>query len=249
MLRPLGKVSLERALSKLGLMSRTQTREVVLDGRLKVNGRVIKDPLFPVVPETARFMLDGTLLEKTDWQTIMINKPKAVVTTRADEEGRRTVFDILPQEFRSLHAVGRLDMASTGLLLLTNDTRLSDFLTNPANHIPRVYVVTVEGKITDEDIHQAEAGVMDKGELLKPSKVTARKISGRESHLIVELTEGKNRELRRLFSSLGHPVRKIKRVAFGTLQLGDLQPGAYRVVTEEELGWVRERASSLRTKQ
>jgi len=235
----LGKVSLERALSKLGLMSRSQTRDCILDGRLKVNGRIIKDPLFLVVPETAQFFLDGKPLKKTNWQTIMLYKPKAVVTTKSDEKGRRTVFDLLPMELQSLHAVGRLDMATTGLLLLTNDTRLSNYLTDPVNAIPRVYVVTVEGKVTDEDLARAHEGIMDKEELLKPSKVILRKASGRESHLIVELTEGKNREIRRLFDVLKHPVRKIKRIAFGNLQLGDLQPGAFRAVTEQELGWKR----------
>ena len=239
---PLGKVSLERALSKLGLMSRSQTRECVLAGRLKVDGRVINDPLFPVVPEMAQFILDGKLLQKTDWQTVMLYKPKGIVTTRADEKGRRTVFDLLPPEMQSLHPVGRLDMHTTGLLLLTNDTKLSNYLTDPINAIPRIYVVTVEGEFTDSDLERAHAGVMDEGELLKPSKVTLRKASGRESHLIVELTEGKNRELRRLFDCLGHPVRKIKRVAFGNLQLGDLQPGAFRLVTEQELGWKHDAA-------
>jgi 23S rRNA pseudouridine2605 synthase len=236
----LGKVPLERALSKLGLASRSQTREWVLAGRLKVNDRVIKDPWFPVVPETYRFVVDGKLLQRTGgWQTIMMYKPKAVVTTRSDEQGRRTVYDLLPEEFKSLHPVGRLDMASTGLLLLTNDTRLSDHLTDPANAIPRVYVVTVEGKLTEDEVKKAEQGVLDEEELLKPTSLTLRKVSNKESHLLVELTEGKNREIRRLFKSLGHRVRKIKRIAFGPLQLGDLEPGAYRLVSPEELGWER----------
>jgi 23S rRNA pseudouridine2605 synthase len=239
-LRPFGKVSLERALSKLGLMSRTQTREYILAGRLTVNGRIICDPMFAVVPETAQFALDGKPLQKTSWQAIMFYKPKGIVTARVDKKGERTVFDVLPREFHQLHPVGRLDKATTGLLLLTNDTKLSNYLTDPVNTIPRVYVITVEGEFTDQDLERVHEGVMDKEELLKPSKVTLRKASGKESHLIVELTEGKNREIRRLFECLGHPVRKIKRVAFGNLQLGDLQPGAFRFVTEQELGWKRE---------
>jgi pseudouridine synthase len=130
-------------------------------------------------------------------------------------------------------------MASTGLLLLTNDTRLSDHLTDPANAIPRVYVVTVEGRLTDDEMKRAEQGVLDEGERLKPSAITLRKASNKESHLLVELVEGKNREIRRLFKSLGHRVRKIKRIAFGPLKLGDLEPGTYRPVSPEELGWER----------
>ena len=233
----LGKVSLERALSKLGLMSRSQTRECILAGRLKVDGRVIQDPLFAVVPEVAQFILDDKPLQRTKWQAIMFYKPKGVVTARVDAKGERTVFDILPERFKSLHPVGRLDKATTGLLLLTNDTKLSHYLTDPANAIPRTYVVTVEGRVTEQVLERAQAGVADQGEILRVSKATLRKASGKESHLIVELTEGKNREIRRLFDRLGHPVRRIKRVAFGDLQLGDLQPGTFRVLTPEELNW------------
>lgn len=231
----LGKVPLERALSKLGLASRTQTREWILAGRLKVNGKIVKDPLFPVIPENDKFVLDGTPLRKTEWQTILLYKPKGVVTTRSDERGRRTVFDLLPEELKHLHPIGRLDMASTGLLLLTNDTKLSAYLTDPANAVPRVYVVTVKGKVTPEEIQKAAAGVWDEGELLKPSKLTLRKSSNKESHLLVELTEGKNREIRRLFESLTHEVTHLKRIAFGPLKLGNLQPGEFRYVVKEEI--------------
>ena len=234
----LGKVPLERALSKLGVASRNQTREWVLAGRLQVNGRVIKDPWFPVVPETDQFVVDGKPMTKRAWCTIMMYKPKGVVTTKSDEKGRSTVFDLLPQDMKTLHSVGRLDMASTGLLLLTNDTRLSDFLTDPANAIPRTYVVTIEGQLMDEELAQIENGIMDEGELLKPSKLTLRKKSSKESHFLIELTEGKNRELRRIFSFFGHRVRKLKRIAFGPLELGDLEPGTFRLLTDAEIAAV-----------
>ncbi len=236
--RSCGKVSLERALSKLGLASRSQTREYILSGRLRVDGEVILDPMYAVAPERAKFVLDGKPLERIAWQTILFYKPKGVVTARVDASGERTIFDLLPKEFQGLHAVGRLDKATTGLLLLTNDTKLSSFLTDPANSIPRTYLVTVEGKVDDRDAERACQGVVDKDELLKASKIVIRKASGKESHLIVELNEGKNREIKRLFETLGHPVRKIKRVAFGGLQLGDLKPGEFRFVTRKEFDWI-----------
>ncbi|OGR81350.1 MAG: hypothetical protein A2X32_11030 [Elusimicrobia bacterium GWC2_64_44] len=231
-----GKVPLERALSKLGSASRSQTREWVLAGRLKVNGRTITDPLFMVSPETDRFTVNGRELGQQAWVTIILNKPGAVVTTRSDEKGRRTVFDLLPPEFKDLHSVGRLDMASTGLLIMTNDTKLSAWLTDPANAVPRTYAVTVEGLVTADELKKAAGGIMDDGELLKPSALTLRKASGRETHLIVELTEGKNRELRRLFAAIGHEVTRLKRVSFGTFQLGDLQPGEFRRLSRGEIG-------------
>ena len=230
-----GKVPLERALSKLGAASRSQTRDWVLKGRLQVNGRTVRDTMLMVSPEKDRFTVDGKPIQKDGWQAIMLNKPKAVVTTASDEKGRRTVFDILPSELRTLHPVGRLDMASTGLLILTNDTRLSSYLTDPANAVLRTYIVTVAGEITEPDLAKAAAGIMDEGELLKPAGITLRKASGRESHLTVELTEGKNREIRRLFKALGHEVTALKRVAFGPLQLGTLEPGQFRRLTREDL--------------
>jgi len=231
----LGKVALERALSKMGLASRSQTRGWISEGKLKVNGEIVKDPFYLVVPEKDKFVLDGVPLKRTLRQAVMLYKPKSVVTTRCDEKGRATVFDLLPEEFRHLHAVGRLDMATTGLLLLTNDTRLSAYLTDPLNAIPRTYVVVVKGKFTPEKLQKALLGVLDEGELLKPAKITLRKSSSRDSHLIVELTEGKNREIRRLFKSLGHEVVHLKRIAFGCLKLGEMQPGQFRLLTLKEL--------------
>ncbi|OGS06995.1 MAG: hypothetical protein A2270_05845 [Elusimicrobia bacterium RIFOXYA12_FULL_51_18] len=230
-----GKVPLERALSKLGVASRSQTCAWVREGRLQVNGRTVRDPMFQVSPEKDKFTVDGKLMRKDEWLTIMLNKPRSVVTTASDEKGRRTVFDLLPPEFRTLHPVGRLDMASTGLLILTNDTRLSAYLTDPANSVLRTYIVTVTGCFTDEDLRKASAGVMDQGELLKPAGIILRKASHRESHLTVELNEGRNREIRRLFKALGHEVTQLKRVAFGPVKLGELQPGRFRRLTREEV--------------
>jgi len=233
--RDYGKVPLERALSKLGAASRSQTRDWALKGRLQVNGRTVRDPLTMVSPEHDKFTVDGKPMQKDSWQAILLNKPKGVVTTASDEKGRRTIYDLLPLELRNLHPVGRLDMASTGLLILTNDTRLSSRMTDPDNSVLRTYIVTIAGELTETELAKASAGIMDEGELLKPARLDLRKASGRESHLTVELTEGKNREIRRLFAALGHEVTSLKRVAFGPLQLGALEPGQFRKLSKEEL--------------
>lgn len=226
---------LERVLSKLGLASRSQTRGWILEGRLKVNGKTVKDPLYVVKPGVDKITLDGKKVERKSWQVVLFYKPRSVVTTRSDEHGRRTIFDLLPEELRSFHPVGRLDMASTGLLLLTNDTKFSAYLTDPVNVVRRTYVVTVKGKVTDEEIQKIIRGISHLGEFLKPSTLTLRKSSNKESHLIVELTEGKNREIRRMFESIGHEVTQLKRVAFGSFTLGDMQPGQFRYLTSEEI--------------
>ncbi len=234
-LKRLGRVPLERAFSKLGLASRAQARQWIAEGRVRVDGKMIIDPLAMVTPEKIRIELDGQRLGKTVWRVVMLNKPRGIVTTRRDEQGRPTVFSLLKTTDAYLHPVGRLDMATSGLLLLTNDTRLSDWLTDPINKIIRIYVVSVEGKVTPENLVQLQQGIKDEGELLKPEKVLLRKSSHRESHLTVELTEGKNREIRRMFKAIGHEVTVLKRVAFGPLQLGDLSVGSGREISYKEL--------------
>ena len=231
----LGKVPLERALSKLGVASRTQTNELISKGQISVEGKVIRDPKFLVTPETARITVNGKLVVKSIWQTIMLNKPKGYVTTRSDEKGRQTVYDLLPEGLKHLHSVGRLDMATTGLLILTTDTKLSNFLTDPVNEFLRTYIVVVEGNVTVEDVVKLQAGIEDEGEMLKPKEVTLRKRSNKESHLTIKLTEGKNREVRRLMAAIGREVTELKRVSFGKLMLGQLLPGQYKTINKEDV--------------
>ena len=216
-------------------MSRSQTRRLIEEGRIAVNGRKIKDPAFLLVPEKVSITIDGKPVARAAACTIMMYKPRGIVTTRSDEKGRKTVYDLLPPHLRHLHAVGRLDMATTGLLLMTTDTQLSNFLTDPDNGIPRVYTVTVKGRISDEDLGRLSKGIEDKGELLNADKITLRKASNKESHLIVELSEGKNREIRRMFEALGSEVTALKRVAFGKLELGDLAPGQFKEINASKL--------------
>ncbi len=222
-------VRLDRALSKLGIASRSEAARLIEAGRVTVGRDVVRDPAHPVIPESARIVLDGQRAVRAEWRLIAFHKPRGVVTTRRDPEGRKTVFDVLGGDMGSLVAVGRLDLASTGLLLLTTDTRLADILTEPANAIVRRYVVTVRGEVTDASIERLRRGIGD----LRARSIEVRKRSRRETHLIVELTEGKNREIRRLFA--GHEVTRLMRVAFGAIELGRLQPGEWRDVTRGEL--------------
>jgi 23S rRNA pseudouridine2605 synthase len=226
-----GTVRLDRALSKLGLASRTDARTLIAAGKVTVGGRVVRDPAVEVTPERGNIAVDGQKAARRAWRTIMFHKPRGVVTTKRDPQGRRTVFDVLGADAASLVAVGRLDLASSGLLLLTNDTGLAHRLTDPANAIVRRYSVTVRGRLTDDKAKCLEAGV----DGMRAQSVVVRKRSGRETHLIVELTEGKNREIRRLCAAVRHEVIKLKRIAFGNLELGDLQPGEWRQVARAEM--------------
>ena len=229
-------VSLARALSKRRLASRAEARRLILAGRVRVNGRVVTDPDLRVTPERLEIEIDGQRPTSPDSpRHLAFHKPRGTVTTRQDPEGRPTVFDVLGDAGHGLVAVGRLDRASTGLLLFTTDTQLANRLTNPANRIRRRYVVTVRGRVSSNTARRIESGIdveSSKGrrEQLMAQRVEIRKASGRETHLIVDLVEGKNRELRRLFEAAGHEVTRVHRIAFGSVELGDLQPGHWREV-------------------
>ncbi len=224
------RVRLDRALSKLGLASRSGARALIVAGRVSVSGRTVRDPAALVVPETARVAIDGQERHRSRGLTIVLHKPRGVITTRRDPEGRPTVFDLLGEDAKGLVAAGRLDLATTGLLILTTDTQLANRLTDPANALVRRYIATVRSEFSEEAARGIERGIGG----MRAHSVVIRKRSTRETHLTIELTEGKNREVRRLCEAAGHEVTRLKRVAFGPVELGDLAPGKWRELTETE---------------
>ena len=229
-------MSLERALSKLGFASRSEARELIAEGRVAINGKPITDPTRRVTPETLRITIDGrTPARATEPIVVALHKPRGYVTTRSDPEGRKTVYDLLTDLPTRVVPVGRLDLATSGLLILTNDTQLANWLTDPDTAIPRVYLVTVEGRVDTQAIEQLTRGIDVRDQRLVAAAVELRKASSKESHLTVTLTEGKNREVRRLLEAVGHPVTRLRRVQFGGLELGDLAPGRWRKVSAAEV--------------
>jgi 23S rRNA pseudouridine2605 synthase len=232
-----GRVPLARALSKLGVASRAEAGRLIHAGLVTIGGRVVTDPNHLVNPERTVITVDGgAAVTRAARIVILLHKPRGVVTTRSDPEGRPTVYDLIREAGAHLVPVGRLDMASTGLLLFTNDTRLAHWLTDPETAIPRVYLVTVRGRVEDDTAEAIEKGLVVDGDRLQAQRVAVRKRSNRESHLVVELIEGKNREIRRLMKACGHEVTRLARVSFGGLELGTLAPGKWRVVEESEIG-------------
>jgi 23S rRNA pseudouridine2605 synthase len=230
-------VPLNRAMSKLRIMSRAEATEAIRAGRVTVNGRPARDPTAGVTPERVRIEVDGIeCRQQSEWRMILFHKPRGVVTTRRDPEGRRTIYDVLGRSADGLIPVGRLDLATSGLLLLTNDTRLAHRLTDPSFAVPRIYLVTVRGEVSSRDLGALHAGIISGDERLCPASIVLRKASGRESHLTVELKEGRNREVRRMFAAIDREVTRLVRVRFGPLELGSLQPGEWREVKAEELG-------------
>lgn len=234
--RPPGTVSLERALSKLGIASRSEARALILCGRVTVGGRLATDPREAVVPERAAIAIDRRPVgARAPTVVVALNKPKGVVTTRRDPEGRPTVHELVRGAVPRVDAVGRLDLATTGLLLMTNDTQLAAALTDPSIGLVRRYLVTVRGAVDDARLKSLERGIVDRGELLQAARADATKRSHRETHVVVELQEGRNREIRRMFAALGHDVTRLKRVAFGPIELGDLPSGRWRALKPEEV--------------
>lgn len=234
-----GRVPLARALSKLGFASRADAVRLILAGRVRVDDRATTDPAALVTPERIRVAIDGRVRTRAPRRILVLHKPRGVVTTRRDPDGRRTVFDVLGDAGDGLVAVGRLDLASTGVLVFTNDTRLAHALTDPARRLLRRYVVVVRGRVDAEVAAAIERGVdVDtadgRRERLRAAAVRVRKASARETHVIVDLDEGKNREIRRLFDAAGHEVTRLHRVRFGPFELGTLEAGRWRDATQSE---------------
>lgn len=232
--RAAGTVPLARALSKLGLASRSEAVALIREGRVAVDGRVVLEPATAVVPEAIAVVIDGTPRMRAARQTLALHKPRGVVTTRRDPEGRPTVYDLLSGAAPGVAPVGRLDLASSGLLICTNDTLFGAWLTDPASAVEREYVVTVRGRLDAAAAALLEQGLEIDGDWLQARAVTVMKASGRETHLGVVLTEGKNREIRRLFAALGHEVTRLLRVRIGGLCLDRLAPGRWLVISEEK---------------
>ena len=217
-----------RTLSKLGVCSRKQACEWVMAGRVQVTGRIIRDPGFKVTAG-AMIYVDGKPAVKQKRTYLMLHKPAGYVTTRHDEKGRKTVYELLTDVKEWLFPVGRLDQDTEGLLLFTNDTAWGDRLTDPDSNVPRTYRVTVRGLPSSEDIKKIQNGMdIGRGERSRPAKVKLLSSDNSTATVEITLTEGKNREIRRMFDQLGKPVLRLTRTCFGPFRLDDLPLGRHK---------------------
>ncbi len=180
---PPKRLTVDRLLSKLGIASRGTSQEWVRAGRVRINGRVVRDPATWVLWPKDSVSIDDQPIQDSVKRFFLFHKPKGVITTHSDEQGRKTIFDVLPVDLVYMHAVGRLDQATSGLLLLTNDSVLLSYLTDPTHKVMRTYLVTVRGEFTESQAAEAVAGMVDSGERLQCHTVKIQKNSGRESHL------------------------------------------------------------------
>ncbi len=233
-------MTLDRVLSRMGLASRTAAREAILLGRLKVNGRVVRDPDSWVQPSRDVVQLDGNRVKPVRKTYLLFYKPKGVITSHGDPAGRKTIYDYLDDTNRWLAPVGRLDKDTSGLLLLTNDTEFADFVTSPESQIPKSYLVKTSGLLSDEIISRLAAGVeMKRGDRAQPVSVRRTEDRGKYTWLEVVLTEGKNREVRRMIEAVGFKVLKLVRTRIGPLTLEGLEVGKRRVLSLGEVASLR----------
>lgn len=204
-------------------------------GRVMVNGQCVRELGARIDPIHDRVAVDGHLLKTQRKLYVALNKPKGYLCTRQDPGQRKIVADLLPKEWNQLYPVGRLDMESEGLLFLTNDGTFCLRLTHPRYGIRKTYRATIEGRFEPTAIAQLKRGVWHDGDLLRAA--AARLISSNHSHSVVELvlTEGKNREVRRIFAALAVNVSRLQRIQIGRIKLGELRPGHWRTLTKSEI--------------
>jgi len=239
------RVTLQRALSKMGICSRTEAVVHIESGSVSVNGKVVRNPEAWVSLGIDKIALQGNNLTTVKPVYLMLNKPRGFVTTARDEKNRDTVYDCFSEEdlkcLGKVSPVGRLDKASEGLLLFTNDTVWADSIVSPSTHISKVYHVQINTLFTPEMIAKCLDGVIENGELLKADNVEMIRAGEKNCWIAVTLSEGRNRQIRRMMRALDIEVLRLIRVSIGELQLADLKKGSWRYLDEMDLEHLRSR--------
>ena len=231
---------INKFLASAGLASRRKCEEFILDGRVSINGKVVVN-LAVDVGDRDKVFVDGKLVVLPQKFTyLMMHKPKGYLTTISDDRNRKTVMDLLPDNLKMLKPVGRLDYNSEGLLLFTNDGDVAQSVMRPAKQVVKTYSVKVEGEVQPGDVSEMEKGVETiNGEKFLPCKVKIQEIKDRKTKLEVQITEGKNREIRKIFDRFGYNVIFLKRVSIGTIKLGGLTRGTCRLLKPSEIEYLK----------
>ena len=218
-----------------GFGSRRECEELITAGRVEVDHEIVTELGVRVIPKTQEIRVDGELLKKTRPVYLALNKPKGYVCTNYDPEHRPRAIELIPEKLGRLFSIGRLDLESEGLLLMTNDGALTERLTHPRYEVAKCYRVQVAGLVEPSIIGQLKKGVYFAEGRARASHVTIKGTHKNSSILEIDLKEGKNREIRRLLARLGHKVMSLQRIAVGPVKLGKLPPGEYRTLTAAEV--------------
>lgn len=229
-------VRIQKIIANAGIASRRRAEELIREGRVTVNGEVITKLGTKADEDKDHIKVDGKLIHKKGKDIYLIlNKPKGCITSIDDPEGRPTVKDLLKGVKGRVYPVGRLDYNSEGLIFFTNDGELAYGLTHPSHEVTKTYLVKVDGQLTDEEIGKIEKGVRLEDGVTAPSSIRKVKKTDANSWVEIMIHEGRNRQVKRMFEKVGHPVLKLKRTRIANLELGDLPPGSYRFLTVDEL--------------
>jgi pseudouridine synthase len=229
------KKTLDRVISQAGAGSRKEARQWIGAGRVAVDGRKIQTPDAWVDPQHQRVTLDGKPLRATPKIYVLLYKPKGYVTTYKDPDGRPTVYQLLKDIPEKVFSAGRLDLDTTGLLIFTNDGEFADRITSPESHVPKTYLVKASILLSDEQLEQLRSGVVLADGPTRPAQVKRIRDSGRYTYFDITITEGRNRQVRRMVETVGAKVLKLVRTQIGAIRIGDLQIGKYRLLTEREV--------------
>lgn len=231
--------TLDRVLSKAGIGSRVDARGWITAGRVKVNGQVVRDPDHWVDLKRDRVRLDGKPLQARERVYVLLYKPTGYLTTYRDPKGRPTVYDLIADLGTFVSPVGRLDLDTSGLLLMTNDNQLAERVTNPESHVPKTYLVKASQRLTDEQLQRLRDGVELADGPTRPARVRRVRDSEKYTHLEITLTEGRNRQVRRMIEALDVTVLKLVRVKIGPIPIGGLAIGKWRSLTPAEVRALR----------
>jgi 23S rRNA pseudouridine2605 synthase len=231
----LRKKTLDRVISQAGIGSRKEARQWIGAGRVAVDGKKIQTPDEWVDPERQRVTLDGKPLRAAKKIYLLLYKPKGYVTTYKDPDGRPTVYDLLKDVPEKVFSAGRLDLNSTGLLIFTNDGEFADRITSPESHVPKTYLVKASILLSDDQLDQLRRGVVLTDGPTRPAEVKRVRDSGHYTFFEITITEGRNRQVRRMVETLGAKVLKLVRTEIGSIRIGELQIGKYRPLTEQEI--------------
>jgi 23S rRNA pseudouridine2605 synthase len=226
---------LQKYLASAGVASRRAAEELIVSGRVSVNGQVCTVLGTKIDPDKDEVAVDGLEVKPKKKVYVALHKPPGYICTRKDPESRKTIHELLPPEWSNLYTVGRLDRASEGLIFLTNDGDFCLKLTHPRYGVVKTYIVTVAGRIEKTHLEKICKGVYHSGERLRAIKAVLISANNTNSIVEVELNEGKNREVRRIFEAIGFKVKRLVRTKIGQIKLGELPPGKWRKLTETEI--------------
>jgi 23S rRNA pseudouridine2605 synthase len=233
--KPGNLLRLNQALAKTGLYSRRAADEVIRSGKVTVDGKPVLDFHFTIDPDVNKLAVNGKPLEIRHYEYVVMYKPRGIVTTCAKHKGQTSILELLPPAIRHLRPAGRLDADSQGLIVLTNDGDLTQRITHPKNQKSKTYVCVVKGKIGDYELDQLRRGIPLEDGMTQRAKVKLLHHTRYESTVEIIIYEGRNRQVRRMFAYVGHPVISLVRTGIGRLQLGKMDPGSFRFLSQAQV--------------